>query len=36
MKASFKGMIKVTKISAQAVDILRRAGYLVVLVQEVK
>lgn len=35
MKANFKGMIKVTKISAKAVDILRRSGYLVVLVQEV-
>ena len=36
MKTQFKGMIRVTKISAKAVDILRRAGYLVVLVQEVK
>lgn len=32
----FKGMIRVTKISAQSVDLLRRAGYLIVLVQEVK
>lgn len=36
MKAPFKGMIRVTKVSAKAVDILRRAGYLVVLVQEVR
>lgn len=36
MKRKFKGLIRVTKISAEHVDILRRWGYLIVLVQDVK